>query len=404
VLELYREGSNGSLEFCDSYDAEGSDFGECASILSPQEGGWYWAHVTTYSGGTNAFVGSYEFSIEIPVAAGSTSLIVLGLDDVTAGALPSNSTVTVSGQGAKTFNGAASVVFSGLTNGTYLVSVPTPTHFFPREDPYTPDQVQSLTNTYYANPRSVTVSGGWFLTGFEMLSSLSVTSGVVRDAWTREYLGNAQIAFTAASGSLTGTVADGNVILTSYRTPWTSAADGLLPADIVLGACNWNLSVWLTGYQTNVWMGAVSNAPTGSKLSLGTILLVPIDTNANAIADSWESMCFPMGGMVTTNDSDGDGLNNLQEYLCGTDPTNSLSVLRFLEVSPSTGSISMVWSVTGGRNYQVMAATDRVSTAWSFTNGPWEAAHGQDTMEWTDTDTPLQKARFYRIQLNTSAP
>jgi hypothetical protein len=141
------------------------------------------------------------------------------------------------------FSGSTSVVFGGLTNGTYLVSVPAPTNFFFREDPDLPYQVQSLTNSYYANPRQVTVSGGWFLAGFELFSSVCVTSGIVRDAWTQAFIPDAQIAFTAASGNLTGQVAVGGVMLTSYCTNWFSSADGRLPSNIVLGACDWDMAV-----------------------------------------------------------------------------------------------------------------------------------------------------------------
>jgi len=401
VIALYRELPDGSLElFEPPVDEEGRDFGESIGIDSPQEG-WYWAWITTYSGGTNAFVGSYEFSIEIPAADGLNSLIVLGVDDLASGALPTGSTVTVAGQGTRSFSGSTSVVYTGLTNGTYLVTVPSPGNYFPREDPNLPNQVQSLTNVSYANPRQVAVSGGWRMAGFEMIPFVSVTSGVVRDAWTHAFVSGAQIAFTATSGSLTGTVVDGSVILTSYRTPWYSAADGGLPPTIALGACNWDMTVTQTGYQAYVRGGAVSNSAPGAQFDLGASYLVPVDTNANSVADAWESVFFPGGDMVASEDDDHDGLTNLQEYLCGTDPTNALSVLRFLDSISGTGALSVTWSVAGGRSYQIVAATSLVSAAWSFTNGPWEASHDQATMQWSDTNTPLHEARFYRVKLNT---
>jgi len=397
VLDLYRELPDGTLELLDHVDEEGSDLGEYTGLDYPSSG-WYWAHISPYDGNTNAMVGTYEFSVDIPAADGLNSLIVLGIDDVASSALPTGSTATVSGQGTKTFAGSTSVVFSGLTNGTYTVTVPTPTNFFAREDPNTPYQVQSLTNLYYANPRRVSVSGGWRMAGFELISSLAITSGVVRDAWTHAFLGSAQIAFTATSGSLTGAVVDGSVILTNYRTNWFSNTDGRLPPDIVLGACNWNLSVALSGYQTYLRIGAVSNAPAGSKVELGTVFLVPVDLNTNSVADAWESLYFP-GGMSATQDSDNDGLNNLQEYLCGTDPTNALSVLRFLDAPTGTGSLCVTWCVTGGRNYQMLSVTSLLDLSSMTTSGPWEAASGQTTMQWTDTNTPLHKARFYRVRL-----
>jgi len=399
VLDLYRQQSDGSLELIDHVDEEGSDLGEYTGMDYPATG-WYWARITPYATDPNAAIGTYEFSASIPAAAGTTTLIVLGIDDVFNSALPSNSTVSVSGLTNKMFSGSTSVVFGGLTNGTYLVSVPAPTNFFFREDPDLPYQVQSLTNSYYANPRQVTVSGGWFLAGFELFSSVCVTSGIVRDAWTQAFIPDAQIAFTAASGNLTGQVAVGGVMLTSYCTNWFSSADGRLPSNIVLGACDWDMAVSCSGYQTGQRPSAVSNVTTGAALDLGTTYLVPFDANSNLVADDWESRYFP-GGMDADADTDGDGLDNRSEYLCGTDPTNALDVLRFLDAPAGTDAVSLVWSVVGGRSYQVLSVTSLTDLAAISTNGPWEASAGQNTMQWSDSSAPLHRARFYRVRLNS---
>ena len=397
VIDLYRELSDGTLEALDHVDEEGYESGEYTGLDFPLSG-WYWARITPYSAGTNT-VGAYEFSVDIPAADGLCTLIVLGVDGVYSSALPTGTTVTVDGCGTKPFSGSKTVTYTGLTNGSYLVTLPLPSDFIPREDPNTPNQVQSLTNIFYANPRRVAISGSWWLAGFELLSSVAVTSGVVRDAWTHAFLGNAQIAFTAASGSLTGAVVDGSVILTSYRTNWLSSADGRLPPDITLGSCNWNLSVNLPGYQPYTLPGAVSNLQTGARMALGTAFLVPTDTNANEVSDAWEALYFP-GGMSPGADSDGDGLDNRSEYLSGTDPTNALSVLRFLGAQAGTNAASLTWSVTSGRSYQLLSVTSLVALAAAQTNGPWEAAHDQTSMAWSDTNAPLHKTRFYRVRLN----
>lgn len=398
VIDFYREEPDGSLTLLDHVDEEGSDEGEYTGIDFPPDG-WYWARLSPYAEGTNT-VGTYEFSVSVPSADTLNSLIVLGLDDVYASALPSNSTVTVEGQSPKTFGGSPSVVFTGLTNGTYLVTVPVPTNFIPREDPSTPGQVQSLTNIYYANPRRVAVSGGWKMAGFELLSTVSVTSGIVRDAWTRAYLGGAQIAFTGASGSLTGTVVNGSVILTSYCTNWLSASNGAFPSTVVLGSCNWNMRITLAGYQTNTLNGAVSNVQAGAKISFGTLYLTPLDTNANQVADIWETTYFKTA-MNPNADSDGDGLSNRSEYLSGTDPTNAHSVLRFMSEQVGTSSALLNWTAAGGRSYYVLARTTLVSSASTVSNGPWEASYGQTNMTWTDTGVSSKKIRFYRVRLNT---
>ena len=397
ILDFYRELPDGTLDLLDHVDEEASDLGEYTGIDFPPNG-WYQIRVMPYAGNTNDAIGTYELSIEIPAGDGLTSLIVLGVDDVYASALPTNATATVTGEGTTPFNGSTSVVFSGLTNGTYLVSVPTPDDFIPREDPSVPYQVTSLTNIYYANPRLVTIDGGWRMAGFEMLSTLRIRSGEVRDAWTQAFLGNARISFTASSGSLTGVVVNGSVILTDYSTNWLSGANGQLPANIVIGACNWDFGVALTNYEPYARTGAVSNEATGTEVDLETAYLIPVDANSNYVADAWENAYFPCG-MSATEDSDSDGLNNLHEYYCGTDPTDELSVLRFLSGPTDTGTASMVWSTVGGRSYQIMAVTSLVDLATMTTNGPWEASHDQESMEWTDPDASLYKTRFYRVRL-----
>jgi len=399
VIDLYRQLPDGSLEMLiDGHvDYEGSDLGEYTGI-DVTESGWYWARISAYAAGDDT-IGTYEFSVYTTAADGLNSLIILGIDDVYSSALPEDSTATVEGYGEIEFDGSVFVVCSGLTSGTYLVTVPVPENFMPREDPDTPDQIASLTNLFYANPRLVTVEGGWAMAGFEMLSTLAVTSGVVRDAWTGAFLADAQIAFTGASGNLTGTVADGSVILTSYRDQWQTAPGGSLPEDITLGACDWHLALALEGYHTNTLLYAVSNAPAGSQIDLGTVLLEPLDTNENGVADAWEDLHFP-GGLDPDADSDDDGISNKDEYFCGTDPNDPDSVLRFLSAEPTAGDIDLSWSVAGGRNYEVLAVTSLTDTAVITTNGPWEAAHGQEQMQWTDTVAPLHKTRFYRLRLN----
>jgi Concanavalin A-like lectin/glucanases superfamily/Bacterial TSP3 repeat len=47
-----------------------------------------------------------------------------------------------------------------------------------------------------------------------------------------------------------------------------------------------------------------------------------IDSNNDGMADNWEMQYFGTLNVNPTGDADGDGLNNLQEFLVGTDPTN----------------------------------------------------------------------------------
>ncbi len=394
MLELYREMPAGSLERINQADEEGSDSGEFLGIDYP-ETGWYWVRVLPFREGTNT-LGGYELSIDVPAADGAGALIVLAVDDVTLGALPAGSYASVTGQGDLPFNGSKNITFTGLPYGTYQVTVPLPAHHIAREDPSTPGQVQSLTNTYYANPRQVVISGSWRLAGFELLSTLAVTSAVVRDAYTHAFLPEVRFAFTAASGALTGQVAEGSVLLTDYADAWLSGADGRAPSNIVLGACDWDLALSLAGYQTSTVAAAVSNLPAGASAALGTLYLIPADTNANTVADAWEALHFP-DGLDKEGDADEDGLSNYGEYLCGTLPHDASSVLSILDAAADPSAAHLTWAVTAGRTYTVEAFETLGGTPVTY--GPWEATTGQTLMQWNDPDTSLYATRFYRVRL-----
>src|SRR5207244_11188272 len=70
-----------------------------------------------------------------------------------------------------------------------------------------------------------------------------------------------------------------------------------------------------------------------------------------------QQYALPTDGSADTADPDGDGLNNWQEWRCGTDPTNALSALRLL--TPQTGgvSVAVTWQSIAGVNYFLERST-----------------------------------------------
>jgi hypothetical protein len=58
-----------------------------------------------------------------------------------------------------------------------------------------------------------------------------------------------------------------------------------------------------------------------------------------------------------SNDFDGDGMNNLQEFLAATDPTNSASAFRILSVTPLGNDIHLLWQGGPGKTAVVQAAS-----------------------------------------------
>ena len=114
-------------------------------------------------------------------------------------------------------------------------------------------------------------------------------------------------------------------------------------------------------------------------------------TPANAIPVEWMTMYFgPQSSWPsTTADSDGDGMNNYQEFLAGTNPTNSASVLRVQISKTSQGAqpqqlgqspqgMYLNWNTQPGFTYQVQMTTN--FTSWSNLGSPRFAAGTGDSI------------------------
>ncbi len=134
----------------------------------------------------------------------------------------------------------------------------------------------------------------------------------------------------------------------------------------------------------------------------------PIDENGNGIPDTWEIITGlrEVGG-EKDQDSDGDGMSNIAEYFCGTDPLDSSSVVKVnVETNPA-GLVILRWKTVPGKTYSVYCAD-----GWSAGEPTWrllikgiEGTGAEAT--WTDDGAPEVepsnaaglKCRFYRVEV-----
>jgi hypothetical protein len=107
---------------------------------------------------------------------------------------------------------------------------------------------------------------------------------------------------------------------------------------------------------------------------------------------------------VNRPDTDGDGMNDGEEAVAGTDPLNPNATLHIVQVSRNGADVDVAWVARSNVTYRVMRQDDaRWANAWqtgatvtvvSPGNGPWQAV----TNAWTDVG-PTATNRFYRIDV-----
>ena len=112
--------------------------------------------------------------------------------------------------------------------------------------------------------------------------------------------------------------------------------------------------------------------------------------------------CTDCPSAAESADPDGDGQNNLAEFLAGTDPTNSVSVLRITSFSRESNNIRVTWTMGAGRTnaLQVTSGTGGSYTTNNFadhfivTNTVGSTTNFLDVGAATNAST-----RFYRVRL-----
>ena len=105
---------------------------------------------------------------------------------------------------------------------------------------------------------------------------------------------------------------------------------------------------------------------------------------------------LPTDGSADYTDPDGDGLNNWQEWLSGTDPTNAQSVLRLLQPTHGLSGVAVCWESVTNRAYFLKRSTNLAGTpAFQLLASGLPGRPGTTT--YTDTNAYRPGPVFYRV-------
>lgn len=173
-----------------------------------------------------------------------------------------------------------------------------------------------------------------------------------------------------------------------------------------------NGSSWTTigstavGMATNCYVGLVVASGSTSTLNTSVLdnvsvtpaspLLAPDqDVDADGLADSWESLFYVPAQYGPADDADGDGQNNLDEYMAGTNPMSGIDALRLKIVTVSPAVFQ--FQGRAGRTYLLERMVTQDGSEWEQVKsvGPLPA-NGQQQL--TDPAPPA-KLGIYRLQV-----
>ena len=103
---------------------------------------------------------------------------------------------------------------------------------------------------------------------------------------------------------------------------------------------------------------------------------------------------LPTDGSADYADSDHDVLNNWQEWVCGTNPTNALSALRMVSALPTSTNVTVSWQSVAGVNYFLERSGDLGSP---FTLLGTNILGQAGTTSYADTNATSAGPFFYRV-------
>ena len=130
--------------------------------------------------------------------------------------------------------------------------------------------------------------------------------------------------------------------------------------------------------------------------------------NVETTFEAWQLLhfgCTNCPQAAASADPDGDGQNNLAEFLSGTDPNNSVSGLHVTSVVPQGSDVVVTWATAGGQTnvVQVTAGDGNGGYSTNFTDLSGLiviTGSGDATTNYTDvggaTNAP---SRYYRVRL-----
>jgi len=188
---------------------------------------------------------------------------------------------------------------------------------------------------------------------------------------------------------------------------------GTIAAAMTNGAGGWSeTQLFMTNLEFSTF-GQDDNGElyVASYSSASLLHIVPRNSVGDAIPDWWRAQYFGGSGATTnstscaTCDADGDGMSNYQEFMIGTDPTNSASSIHITAIRHPSNDVCVTWTTVGGLTNIVQGGFGAADGSYSndfvdLSPAIVAAGSGPTTASYLSADsTTNPPAGYYRIRI-----
>jgi hypothetical protein len=144
-------------------------------------------------------------------------------------------------------------------------------------------------------------------------------------------------------------------------TPTNGIGNAPLFADYASGNLHLQSNSPCINAGNNAYVAASKDFDGNPRIVRGTVDIGAYEFQGvgSVISYAWlQQYGLPTDGSADFLDSDGDGLNNWQEWICRTSPTNSLSALRMLSAARAGNTVTVRWQSVEGVSYFLERSTN----------------------------------------------